>query len=102
MSTISEFSVDEGERVPFVLTWFRSHEDPPEPIDPPLLPPVDPPVLPPVLPPLPPADEPPVAPPLAVPPDPGAPPVPLLLDDGDAQLQSSASPARAGVHLQNP
>jgi GH15 family glucan-1,4-alpha-glucosidase len=34
MSTISEFSVDEGERVPFVLTWFRSHEDPPEPIDP--------------------------------------------------------------------
>jgi len=34
MRTISEFSVDEGERVPFVLTWFRSHEDPPEPIDP--------------------------------------------------------------------
>jgi GH15 family glucan-1,4-alpha-glucosidase len=34
MSTISELSVDEGERVPFVLTWFRSHEDPPEPIDP--------------------------------------------------------------------
>jgi GH15 family glucan-1,4-alpha-glucosidase len=34
LSTISEFSVDEGERVPFVLTWFPSHEDPPEPIDP--------------------------------------------------------------------
>jgi GH15 family glucan-1,4-alpha-glucosidase len=34
MRTISEFSVDEGERVPFVLTWFPSHEDPPEPIDP--------------------------------------------------------------------
>jgi GH15 family glucan-1,4-alpha-glucosidase len=34
MSTISEFSVDEGERVPFVLTWFPSHEDVPEQIDP--------------------------------------------------------------------
>jgi GH15 family glucan-1,4-alpha-glucosidase len=34
MRTVSEFSVDEGERVPFVLTWFRSHEDTPEPIDP--------------------------------------------------------------------
>src|SRR2546423_537315 len=34
MRTVSEFSVDEGERVPFVLTWFPSHEDPPEPIDP--------------------------------------------------------------------
>ncbi len=34
MRTISEFWVDEGERMPFVLTWFRSHEDPPEPIDP--------------------------------------------------------------------
>jgi GH15 family glucan-1,4-alpha-glucosidase len=34
LRTISEFTVDEGERVPFVLTWFRSHEDPPEPIDP--------------------------------------------------------------------
>jgi len=32
MRTVSEFSVDEGERVPFVLTWFPSHEDPPEPI----------------------------------------------------------------------
>ena len=30
MRTISEFSVDEGERVPFVLTWFPSHEDVPE------------------------------------------------------------------------
>jgi GH15 family glucan-1,4-alpha-glucosidase len=34
MTTISEFSVDEGERVPFVLTWFRSHEEVPEAIDP--------------------------------------------------------------------
>jgi len=34
MRTISEFTVDEGERVPFVLTWFPSHEDPPERIDP--------------------------------------------------------------------
>jgi GH15 family glucan-1,4-alpha-glucosidase len=34
MRTISEFTVDEGERVPFVLTWFPSHEDPPESIDP--------------------------------------------------------------------
>ena len=32
-STVSEFAVDEGERVPFALTWFRSHEDVPEPID---------------------------------------------------------------------
>ncbi len=34
MRTISEFWVDEGERVPFVLTWFPSHEETPEPIDP--------------------------------------------------------------------
>ena len=34
MRTISEFQVDEGERMAFVLTWFPSHEDPPEPIDP--------------------------------------------------------------------
>jgi GH15 family glucan-1,4-alpha-glucosidase len=33
LRTVSEFTVDEGERVPFVLTWFTSHEDPPEPID---------------------------------------------------------------------
>jgi GH15 family glucan-1,4-alpha-glucosidase len=33
-STISELSVDEGERVAFVLTWFPSHEETPEPIDP--------------------------------------------------------------------
>jgi GH15 family glucan-1,4-alpha-glucosidase len=34
LQTISEFSVDEGERVPFVLTWFPSHEEVPVPIDP--------------------------------------------------------------------
>jgi GH15 family glucan-1,4-alpha-glucosidase len=34
MRTVSEFAVDEGERVPFVLTWFPSHEDPPDPVDP--------------------------------------------------------------------
>jgi GH15 family glucan-1,4-alpha-glucosidase len=34
METISELSVDEGERVPFVLTWFPSHEEVPEAIDP--------------------------------------------------------------------
>ena len=34
LRTVSEFSVDEGERVPFVLTWFPSHEDVPERIDP--------------------------------------------------------------------
>jgi GH15 family glucan-1,4-alpha-glucosidase len=33
LRTISEFAVDEGERVPFVLTWFPSHEDVPAPID---------------------------------------------------------------------
>jgi GH15 family glucan-1,4-alpha-glucosidase len=32
--TISEFAVDEGERIPFVLTWFPSHEEVPERIDP--------------------------------------------------------------------
>jgi GH15 family glucan-1,4-alpha-glucosidase len=34
MRTISELTVDEGERVPFVLTWFPSHAEPPERIDP--------------------------------------------------------------------
>ena len=32
--TISEFAVDEGQRIPFVLTWFPSHEDVPGAIDP--------------------------------------------------------------------
>jgi GH15 family glucan-1,4-alpha-glucosidase len=31
--TFASFTVSEGERVPFVLTWFPSHEAPPEPVD---------------------------------------------------------------------
>ena len=34
LRTISEFQVDEGERVPFVLTFFPSHEEVPDAIDP--------------------------------------------------------------------
>jgi GH15 family glucan-1,4-alpha-glucosidase len=34
LRTISELEVDEGERVPFVLTWFPSHEDTPARVDP--------------------------------------------------------------------
>src|SRR5207302_7375312 len=32
-TTIAEFNVRAGERVPFVLTWFPSHEKPPKPVD---------------------------------------------------------------------
>jgi GH15 family glucan-1,4-alpha-glucosidase len=34
MRTVSEVAVDEGERVPFVLTWFPSHDPVPAAIDP--------------------------------------------------------------------
>jgi GH15 family glucan-1,4-alpha-glucosidase len=34
MRTVSQFTIEEGERVPFALTWYPSHEDPPERIDP--------------------------------------------------------------------
>jgi GH15 family glucan-1,4-alpha-glucosidase len=34
MRTIAEFTVRQGERVPFALTWYPSNEDPPDPIDP--------------------------------------------------------------------
>jgi len=34
MRTVSEFTVEEGERVPFTLTWFSSHHEIPERIDP--------------------------------------------------------------------
>ena len=34
MRTVSELVVDEGERIPFVLTWFPSHEVAPAEIDP--------------------------------------------------------------------
>jgi GH15 family glucan-1,4-alpha-glucosidase len=30
LTTVAEFEISEGERVPFVLTWFPSHETPPE------------------------------------------------------------------------
>src|SRR5581483_10103813 len=33
LRTISEVVVDEGERLPFVLTWFLSHEEPPQRIE---------------------------------------------------------------------
>ncbi len=33
-TTQARFTVGMGERVPFALTWYPSHEDPPEPIDP--------------------------------------------------------------------
>ena len=33
LRTVAEFAVREGERVPFVLTWYPSHERPPRAID---------------------------------------------------------------------
>ena len=33
MTTVAKFTVKEGERIPFVLTWFASHSDPPTPVD---------------------------------------------------------------------
>src|SRR6266567_4706504 len=32
MTTVAEFAVSEGEQVPFVLTWFASHKNPPRAI----------------------------------------------------------------------
>jgi GH15 family glucan-1,4-alpha-glucosidase len=32
-TTVSTFTVDAGERVPFVLTWYPSHEAVPDPVD---------------------------------------------------------------------
>jgi GH15 family glucan-1,4-alpha-glucosidase len=32
--TIGDFAVEEGDRVPFVLTWYPSHQRPPRPIEP--------------------------------------------------------------------
>jgi GH15 family glucan-1,4-alpha-glucosidase len=34
LSTVAEFPVSAGERVPFVLTWYPSHHDEPDAIDP--------------------------------------------------------------------
>jgi GH15 family glucan-1,4-alpha-glucosidase len=33
LTSVSEFTVAPGHRVPFVLTWYPSHESPPEPVD---------------------------------------------------------------------
>jgi GH15 family glucan-1,4-alpha-glucosidase len=33
LSTVSDFTVRAGDRVPFVLTWSPSHEPPPRPVD---------------------------------------------------------------------
>ncbi len=32
-STVADFTVSEGQRVPFSLTWFAANEDPPRPVD---------------------------------------------------------------------
>jgi GH15 family glucan-1,4-alpha-glucosidase len=34
LTTVAEFEVAKGERVPFVLTWYESHEHPPRAINP--------------------------------------------------------------------
>src|SRR5688500_18139913 len=34
LTTVADFTVGEGERLPFVLTWFPSHERGPRAIDP--------------------------------------------------------------------
>jgi GH15 family glucan-1,4-alpha-glucosidase len=33
LTTVSEFTVEQGERIPFVLTWFPSHKGLPEAVD---------------------------------------------------------------------
>jgi GH15 family glucan-1,4-alpha-glucosidase len=34
LTTVAEFTVTKGDRIPFVLTWFASHTDPPRKINP--------------------------------------------------------------------
>ena len=34
LATVAEFNVAQGDRAPFVLTWFASHDEPPRTIDP--------------------------------------------------------------------
>jgi GH15 family glucan-1,4-alpha-glucosidase len=34
LTTVAEFSVSKGDRIPFVLTWYASHKEPPRAIDP--------------------------------------------------------------------
>jgi GH15 family glucan-1,4-alpha-glucosidase len=33
LTTVAEFTVRKGARLPFVLTWFASHEEPPKPVN---------------------------------------------------------------------
>jgi GH15 family glucan-1,4-alpha-glucosidase len=33
LTTVSEFTLEQGQRIPFVLTWFPSHEELPEEVD---------------------------------------------------------------------
>src|SRR2546422_7282214 len=33
LTTVAEFNIRKGDRVPFVLTWFASHADPPRPVE---------------------------------------------------------------------
>jgi GH15 family glucan-1,4-alpha-glucosidase len=33
LTSVADFMVDAGEKIPFVLSWFPSHEEPPPPID---------------------------------------------------------------------
>jgi GH15 family glucan-1,4-alpha-glucosidase len=33
LTTVAEFELDEGDEVPFVLTWYPSHEPEPKPVD---------------------------------------------------------------------
>ena len=33
LKTVATFTVSEGDRVPFVLTWYPSHQPAPEPVD---------------------------------------------------------------------
>jgi len=34
LTTVAEFAVEKGDRVPFVLTWFASHTEPPRKVNP--------------------------------------------------------------------
>ncbi len=34
LRTVAEFTIDEGQQLPFLLTWYPSHEAPPRPVDP--------------------------------------------------------------------
>jgi hypothetical protein len=33
MTTVAEFTVEPGRRIPFVLTWYSSHLPDPDPVD---------------------------------------------------------------------